>query len=115
MTASAPSDTRFTFAWEPRYQQLSRFFGVTPQRSWVDVDQERLDAHFGRWRLQTPLSNIRAVDTTGPYNFFKTAGPAHLGITDLGLTFATNHSRGVLLTFRERVRGVAPLTHGELT
>src|SRR5436309_2511741 len=27
MTASAPSDTRFTFAWEPRYQQASRCFG----------------------------------------------------------------------------------------
>ena len=110
--------TRFTFAWEPRYVRAARMFGVTPQRAWVDVDELELDAHFGRWRLRTPLSNVAAVEITGPYRVFKTAGPARLGVTDLGITFATNHRRGVRLDFHEKVPAIDPLgllRHPELT
>jgi hypothetical protein len=84
----------------------------------VTVDDERLDARFGVWRLRTPIANIAEVAVTGPYSFLKTAGPARLGITDIGLTFATNGDRGVLLTFREKVRSSGPtmlLQHPELT
>lgn len=109
---------RFPFAFEPRYQRAARPFGVTPQRAWVSINEQELDSHFGRWRLRTPLSNLADVQITGPYSFLKTAGPAHLGLTDLGLTFATNGQRGVLMTFRERVPGIEPfgfIRHGELT
>ena len=44
--------------------------------------------------------------------------PARLGITDGGLTFASNGDRGVLLAFRERVPAIDPLgliRHPELT
>lgn len=109
---------RFPFAFDPRYQRVNRWFGATPQRCWVTVDDHEVDARFGRWKLRTPLSNIKAVAITGPYAFLKTAGPARLGVTDLGLTFATNGSRGALMTFHERVPGIEPLgllRHGELT
>ena len=62
--------------------------------------------------------NISAVETTGPYAFLKTAGPARLAITDRGLTFATNGDRGVLISFHSPVRGLDPmgvLRHPELT
>ena len=55
---------------------------------------------------------------TGPYAFWKAAGPARLAITDRGLTFATNGERGVLISFRTPVRGLDPLGvvhHPELT
>jgi hypothetical protein len=110
--------TRFDFRFDPRYQRAARPFGVTPARAWVEVDQGRLDAHFGPWRLNTPLGNVKSVEVTGPYHFVKTAGPARLGITDRGLTFATNGERGVLITFVEPVRGIEPLgvlRHPELT
>ncbi len=55
------------------------------------------------------------MELTGPYQFVKTAGPPRLGITDRGLTFASNGARGVLITFARPVRGVAPLRHPELT
>lgn len=109
---------RFRFEFESRYQRAARAFGITPERAWVDVGPDELVARFGRWRVRTPLANIERVELTGPYAFAKTAGPARLGVTDLGLTFATNHRRGVLMTFRRRVRGIEPLgllTHGELT
>jgi hypothetical protein len=91
---------------------------VTPSSAWLDVDEANLDAHFGPWRVVTPLANIRDVAETGPYAFFKTAGPARLAITDRGLTFATNGDRGVLISFRLPVRGLDPLgvvRHRELT
>ena len=77
-----------------------------------------LEARFGLWRVSTPLANISDVAITGPYAFWKTAGPARLAITDRGLTFATNGDLGVLISFRTPVRGLDPLgvlRHPELT
>src|SRR4029434_6919028 len=64
------------------------------------------------------LANIADVAVTGPYAFWKTAGPARLAITDRGLRFATNGDRGVLISFGTPVRGLDPLgilRHPELT
>jgi hypothetical protein len=109
---------RFEFQFDPSYERLSKLFGVTPENAWVEVGDAMFEAHFGRWRVRTPLTNITAVEVTGPYRFWKTAGPARLGVTDLGLTFATNGDRGVLVTFQEKVPGMEPtgrMKHPELT
>ena len=82
------------------------------------MGDETLDARFGPWRVSTPVANVADVEATGPYAFWKTAGPARLAITDRGLTFATNGDRGVLISFRTPVRGLDPLgvlRHPELT
>ena len=58
------------------------------------------------------------VSITGPYAFWKTAGPARLAVTDRGLTFATNGDRGVLILLRKPEPGLDPLgmiRHPELT
>ncbi len=109
---------RFPFAFAAAYRTAARPFGITPATAWVDVGEEALDARFGPWRLSTQLTNITDVAVTGPYAFWKTAGPARLAITDRGLTFATNGDRGVLISFRTPVRGLDPwgvLRHPELT
>jgi len=84
----------------------------------VAVDGERLEAHFGPWRLVTPTSNVAGSEITGPYAFVKTAGPARLAITDRGLTFASNGERGLRIDFVTPVPGIEPtgrLRHPELT
>jgi hypothetical protein len=109
---------RFEFAFDPQYRRAAGVFGVTPATAWVEVDGEFLTARFGRWRVRTPLTNVGDVALTGPYAFLKTAGPARLGVTDRGLTFASNGDRGVLVTFRDKVRGIDRLgviRHPELT
>jgi hypothetical protein len=109
---------RFPFRFAEAYRRPARLFGITPETAWVEVGGDHLRAHFGRWRVQTPLANISGVAITGPYAFLKTAGPARLAITDRGLTFATNGERGVLISFRSPVRGLDPLgilRHPELT
>jgi hypothetical protein len=116
---AAVSDVeRFGFAFSRAYRVSARAFGITPATAWVDVGDEALDVRFGPWRLSTPLANVTDVAVTGPYAFWKTAGPARLAITDRGLTFATNGDRGVLISFRTPVRGLDPLgvlRHPELT
>jgi hypothetical protein len=112
------SPRRFEFRFTSPYRWASFAFGVRPENAWVEVDAAQLSVRFGPWRLRTPLSNISSVEVTGPYRFIKTAGPARLGITDIGLTFASNGDRGVLITFREKVGGIEPsgtLRHPELT
>ncbi len=109
---------RFAFSFAARYRSAARAFGIRPSTAWVEVSDDTLDARFGPWRVLTPLHNVTGVAITGPYAFFKTAGPARLAITDRGLTFATNGDRGVLLTFATPVRGLDPfglLRHPELT
>jgi hypothetical protein len=109
---------RFGFAFSRAYRVSARPFGISPATAWVDVGAEALDVRFGPWRLSTPLANVTEVAVTGPYAFWKTAGPARLAITDRGLTFATNGDRGVLISFDTPVRGVDPLgilRHPELT
>jgi hypothetical protein len=113
------SDTvRFGFAFAPIYRLAASPFGVTPATAWVEVGDSTLNARFGLWRVSTRLANVSDVAVTGPYAFWKTAGPARLAITDRGLTFATNGDRGVLISFRTPVRGLDPLgvlRHPELT
>jgi hypothetical protein len=113
-----PAVQRFDFLFAPAYRRLALIFGVTPNTAWVRVSHETLEAHFGPWRVTTPLRNIAGIEVTGPYAFIKTAGPARLAVTDRGLTFATNRKRGVLIRFRDSVTGLEPLgvlRHPELT
>ena len=100
---------RFEFAFAPSYERAARPFGITPKSAWVSVDDVLFDARFGHWRVSTPLANITEVEVTGPYHFYKTAGPARLAITDRGLTFATNSHAGVCLDFVEPITGIDPL------
>jgi len=109
--------TRFPFRFDSAYRRLAWLFGVTPERAWVDLGEEELEARFGPWRVRTPVRNIAAAEATGPYAF-KTAGPARLAITDRGLTFASNGDRGVYITFHSPVPGIDPfgrIRHPELT
>ena len=109
---------RFDFRFVPAYRLAARPFGITPASAWVQVDDDHLLASYGPWRLRTELANISRVAITGPYHFYRTAGPARLGVSDGGLTFASNGERGVLISFHERVPAIDPLKlirHPELT
>ena len=107
--------TRFPFRFDPTYRRVARLFGVTPERACVALSEDELEARYGPWRLRTPTSNIAAAEVTGPYAFLKTAGPPRLGITDRGLTFASNGDRGVCISFHSPVPGVGRIRHPELT
>jgi hypothetical protein len=113
-----PTADRFSFRFTSAYRAAGLCFGIVPGRAEAIIMPDRLIVRFGPWRARTTLDNIQEVAVTGPYAFLKTAGPARLGITDRGLTFATNGDEGVRLDFRASIRGIEPtgrLRHPELT
>lgn len=110
--------TRFPFRFQTSYRLLARPFGISPERAWVEVGEEELDVRYGPWRVRTPVRNIAGAEATGPYAFWKTAGPARLAITDRGLTFASNGDRGACLSLHVPVAGIdrwGLIRHPELT
>ena len=109
---------RFDFSFDALHRVFALPLGVVPATAHVDVEDGRLEARFGLWRVSTPLSNVTGTEASGPYNPLKTVGPAHLSLADRGLTFATNSARGLCIRFREPVPGIEPtgrLRHPGLT
>ena len=102
---------RFDFDFAPAYRLAAFPFGVTPGRSWVEVDADELRIRFGPWRTRVPLADIEAVQRSGDYAFLKTAGPAHLSLADRGITFATTGARGLCLQLRQPARVELPVGH----
>ena len=113
-----PVAREFRFAFDRSYRRISWLFGVTESRAQLTVTAGELTARFGPWLLSTTLDNVASANTTGPYAYLKTAGPAHLSLSDHGLTFATNGRRGVCIQFRDPVPAIDPfglIRHPNLT
>lgn len=113
-----PRRSTFAFAFGVRMALAALPFGVTPFTTGLDIEDGELRVRFGPWSLRTPLDNIEGAEVTGPYTWFKVAGPAHLSFKDRGLTFATNADRGVCIKFKEPVAGLVPkgvIKHPALT
>lgn len=68
----------------------------------MTIDDDVFDARFGRWRLKTPVSNIKDVRITSDYHWFKAIGPRG-SAADRGCTFGTNADAGVCVCFHEPV------------
>ena len=101
-------DDRFTFMWWP--------LGV---RKGTDGVTLTADGHFratyGRLKLETPLANVTGAHITERYRWYTAIG-ARLSFVDDGLTFGTNHERGVCVHFGERVKRVVGFKdHSALT
>jgi hypothetical protein len=106
---TAPFTRTFWFSFDPAFRLPTWLLGIGERTAWVQLTDTTLTARFGRWRVMTPLHNIAAVTVTGPYHYLKTVGPPRLGITDLGLTFASNTRAGVEIAFAEPITGIEPL------
>ncbi len=98
-------EQEFEFAFESSYSRVARVFGVTRTNTRVVLTDTEFRARYGPWKVITPVDNITGMQLTGPYNYFKTVGPAHYSFSDHGLTFATNGRQGVCLEFRMPING----------
>lgn len=92
----------FGFAIDPPFAVPLRAFGVTSDTAFVEVDDDIFSAHFGWFRVTTPVNNITGVRRTGPYLAVKAIGP-RLSLADRGVTFGSSARAGVCLTFRHPV------------
>ncbi len=106
----------FRFDWP--FAVPGMLLGIRPHTARLSIGPSTLEARFGPWRVDTTVDNIEGAEITGPYKWPKVIGPAHLSLSDGGLTFATNAREGVCLRFKKPVRGIAPtdrIRHGSLT
>lgn len=110
-TPARPPHDRFAFRFAGKVGSLSQVFVGKAERAYVDVVDGVMTARFGPWRITTPVSNIAGVSLTGPYRWWKVAGPPHVSLRDRGLTFATNAERGVCIRFFDPVPGIEPTGH----
>jgi len=93
-------DQRFLWIWGP--------LGVRPKKDGVVVtDDGKFIATYGRFRVETPLSNIKDAKKTGPYRWWKAVG-ARGSAVDSGITFGTTPRGGVCILFTERIPHVVP-------
>src|SRR4051794_32779455 len=109
---------RFAFRRGSPIALASLAFGASGATAYVDVDDERLLVRFGPWAMTTPMKNVAGAERTGPYRWWKVAGPPRLSFRDRGLTFATATDVGVCVRFHEPVRGLlrrGPLRHPAVT
>ncbi len=98
----------FEFAFEGRYRLPALVFGIRPATARVVVTDEELLVRFGPWRLRTALANVAGTQVSTGYAWYRTAGPAHLSLTDRGVTFATTSRRGLCVSFVGHVRAIEP-------
>ena len=99
----------FEFELDRTFRPLLRALGVRPSNSRVTLtDDDRLVVEFGRWRLDTPVSNITCATLTGDYRWIKAVG-VRMSLKDRGVTFGTNRDAGVCIEFDEPVPAIFPL------
>ncbi len=76
--------------------------GVTDDDAVELTDDGMLVATFGRVSLHTPIGNIDHTLVTGPHRWYTAVG-LRLSFADDGLTFGTNHHKGLCIAFTERI------------
>ena len=106
--------THFPYRIDSRWKPLLAALGVDESDGVEITDDGHVVATFGRWQMRTPLDNIDHTEISGPHRWYTAVG-LRLSFTDDGLTFGTNHRRGVCLAFRERIpRVIGPRDHSAL-
>lgn len=102
------ADRFFPYDLDVRYQWIWWPLGVRDGDGVTITGDGRFVATFGsRWRVDTPLSNIKGWQVSGPYHWYKAVGLRGSRV-DSGITFGTTPRGGVCVLFHERVPQVVP-------
>ena len=92
----------FPYRFDKRWAPLFLALGVGDDDG-VDVsDDGKLIATFGRFSVKTTLDNIDHTLVTGPHRWYTAVG-LRLSLTDDGLTFGTNHHKGLWIAFVDKI------------
>lgn len=95
---------KFLFRFDRMFTPMLVGIGVHPGNSSVVLsDDDRFVATFGRWKVDTPLSNIDCIQVSGPYRWYRAIGVRGSRV-DNGITFGSSVAGGVCVTFHEPVR-----------
>ena len=97
------ADRFFSYRFDDRFKVLLWPLRLREDEHGVTVtDDGRFVATFGRLTLETPMSNVLGGHVTEGYRWYTAIGP-RLSFVDDGLTFGTNHRRGLCIEFAEKI------------
>lgn len=100
MAPTASTDF-FPYARDRRWAPLFTVLRVGPDDG-VVVGERTVRATFGWVSVETPLRNVAACSISGPHRWWTAVG-LRLSFADDGLTFGTDHRRGVCIEFVEKI------------
>lgn len=104
----------FPYEFDGRWRPMFAACRVKDTDGVTLTDDAMLRATFGFLRLETPLDNIDHTEITGPHRWYTAVGP-RLSFADDGLTFGTNHHRGLCIGFVEKIpKVIGPRAHSAL-
>jgi hypothetical protein len=96
------SEQFFPYRFDDRWKAMFLALSVGKDDGVTITDDDRLVATYGRVRVDTPLDNIDHTQVSGPHRWYTAVG-LRLSFTDDGITFGTNHRRGLCIEFVEKV------------
>ena len=101
-------DQFFPYDFDLRFVLIWGALGARPHKDGVAVTEDgEFIATFGRFRVETQISNIKAAHKTGPYRWWTGVGIRGSRV-DSGITFGTTPRGGVCILFKERIPKVIP-------
>ena len=92
----------FPYRLDKRWSALFLVLGVGDKDGVTLTGKGELIATFGRFKVKTKLDNIDHTLVTGPHRWYTAVG-LRLSFTDDGLTFGTNHQKGLSIAFVDKV------------
>ena len=92
----------FPYRFDKRWKALFFALGVDDKDGVTINSKGELIATFGRFKVKTTLDNIDHTLVTGPHRWYTAVG-LRLSLTDDGLTFGTNHRKGLSIAFVEKI------------
>ena len=92
----------FPYRFDKRWKALFFALGVDDKDGVTINSKGELIATFGRFKVKTTIDNIDHTLVTGPHRWYTAVG-LRLSLADDGLTFGTNHRKGLSIAFVEKI------------
>ena len=92
----------FPYRFDKRWSALFFALGVKDKDGVSITGKGEFLATFGRFKVKTTLDNIDHTLITGPHRWYTAVG-LRLSLTNDGLTFGTNHRKGLSIAFVDRI------------
>lgn len=96
------SDRFFPYRFDQRWKPLFVTLRVGDDDGVTITDDGTMRATYGWAKVETQLANIDHTQITGPHRWYTAVG-LRLSFADDGITFGTNHERGLCIEFIEKV------------
>jgi hypothetical protein len=96
------SDRFFPYRFDDRWTPLFLTLGVKRSDGVTLGDDGSLVATYGWVRVETTVDNVDHVEVSGPHRWYTAVG-LRLSLADDGITFGTNHRRGLCIGFVEKI------------